>query len=117
MVSRTIQLRLQKPIDRKKQDVLEIFAIAAWRDDIALARSAIASFDDAGVTRELYKLDAKTVERLGGIPFRYACDLLECRFTTAYLYDDNHIDAEGKLARVEQSSKEMAKAFAPVGRF
>jgi hypothetical protein len=89
IVSLLVRTRLQTPFRGRARthglttlDVWDIFRLGALRDDLKIARAAIAALDDAGLTEEiLFAKDANSFARFDGLPIRYVYPLLMLRYT------------------------------------
>ena len=109
-MSKSIQVRLKSEEKLADLDVWEIFKGAAIKDDLGLAKSAIAVLDAVKLTGPiLFAHSKKSRERFEGIPTRYSYNLLLARYVSKSLYDchENSIKAW-----VERDSKSIAAHFA-----
>jgi hypothetical protein len=92
-------------------DVWEVFKLAAVRDDIKLAKGAIAALDTAGLTNKILFQEGKGTESLArfeGVPLRYVYRLLMSRFEREDLYT---YDGDDVTAYVPRKSKRIAAVF------
>lgn len=112
LTCRTMQLRLENSKTFKDLDVWEIFRLAALKDDVKLAKSAIAALDSAGLTQEvLFTNNAKSRARFEGLPVRYVHAILMGKCTRDYMYNTTSPDCDMEAVWRPLDSKTIARDF------